>query len=49
MDGAVVARADMQSLSQAVLNLLSNAVKYSGRERHITVSVERRGDQAAIS
>jgi signal transduction histidine kinase len=48
MDAGIVARADMQSLSQAVLNLLSNAVKYSGRDRRITVSVERRGGQVAI-
>jgi signal transduction histidine kinase len=48
MDAGIVARADMQSLSQAVLNLLSNAVKYSGLDRRITVSVERRGGQAAI-
>jgi signal transduction histidine kinase len=48
MDAGVVARADAQSLSQAVLNLLSNAVKYSSRDRRISVSVERRGDQAAI-
>ena len=39
---------DRDAISQAVLNLLNNAVKYSGEEKHIRVSVERRRENVAV-
>lgn len=40
---------DRESMALAVWNLLENAVKYSGQCREVKVSVERRGDRAAIA
>ncbi|MDQ3710844.1 MAG: HAMP domain-containing histidine kinase [Acidobacteriota bacterium] len=39
---------DRDAISQAVLNLLNNAVKYSGEEKFIAVSVERKRENIAV-
>ncbi|HVF59787.1 MAG TPA: ATP-binding protein [Thermoanaerobaculia bacterium] len=40
--------ADPTRLAQALSNLVNNAAKYTPRGGHITVALERRGDEAAI-
>ncbi|WP_439628310.1 PAS domain S-box protein [Gemmata sp.] len=41
--------ADPTRLAQVVANLLNNAAKYSERGGHITLTAERRGDEAVVS
>jgi signal transduction histidine kinase len=45
----IVVRADPTRLDQVVANLLANANKYTPSGGHVTVRVERRGEQAVLT
>ena len=45
----VVVRVDPDRLTQVLTNLLSNAAKFSPRDRLVSVSVTRRGDQVRVA
>jgi signal transduction histidine kinase len=44
----LTAEIDRDAIAQAVLNLLSNAEKYAGEVKEICVTLDRRGEKAAI-
>ncbi|HET9767697.1 MAG TPA: sensor histidine kinase, partial [Thermoanaerobaculia bacterium] len=47
-EGQLPVRADATRLDQVVANLLANANKYTPAGGHVTVTVERRGEQAVL-
>lgn len=48
-EGPIQIPMDRDAIVRAIINLFQNAIKYSGERRYLAVSVEVRGDAAAIS
>ncbi|MDO4264859.1 MAG: sensor histidine kinase KdpD [Eubacteriales bacterium] len=48
-DEFLLARMDPRLIVQVLINIIDNAVKYTPKGSHITITTEKRGDQAVVS